>query len=267
MYKILIVDAIKASLVMSSEILKDYCPAASILVASSGSQALQILSHTTPDMCLIDFDLPDSDGPSLILTIRDFYKGPILMTAYPDSIVEEVAQKELFLYSDVSSWIHKPIKAEEVIDKIDYYLFKQRRFLKRFASDLDALVISKAEGRGKRAPKVNGQIINISIGGACMHVPNNFKMKKNTEVMLHMPLPTIEEKLYHKLFDVLKNNLPTQTNNKKIPKKLKYVDTKIKSKIAWYNKSQIGLQFLKLNEQQRQSLTYYLKFEAGNEIP
>ena len=87
MKKVLIADTSKASIVMSSEIFKDTINGCSVDLASCGAQVIEKVKQNKYDMCLIDFDLPDVDGPFLILEIRKYYHGPVLLTAYPDDNV------------------------------------------------------------------------------------------------------------------------------------------------------------------------------------
>ena len=89
MTTILIVDACKPSLVMTSEVFKDKIPGTVVHVSSSGKEAVEFLKENEPNLCVVDFDLPDVDGPSLVEAMRKLYSGPILMTAYPDAMVKE----------------------------------------------------------------------------------------------------------------------------------------------------------------------------------
>ena len=107
---ILIADACKPSLVMSSEVFKDKIAGATILVASTGKQCLELLLVNKPDMCVVDFDLPDADGVTLITAMRKSYRGPILLTAYPDKIVEQAVHSDLFAFNDAGGWVPKPVK-------------------------------------------------------------------------------------------------------------------------------------------------------------
>ena len=64
MTTVLIVDACKPSLVMTSEIFKDKMSGTIVDVAQSGKETIEYLADKTPDLCVIDFDLPDVDGPA-----------------------------------------------------------------------------------------------------------------------------------------------------------------------------------------------------------
>ena len=77
MTTVLIVDACKPSLVMTSEILKDRISGTIVDVSISGRDAIDYLAEKRPDICVIDFDLPDVDGPALVEAMRKIYDGKI----------------------------------------------------------------------------------------------------------------------------------------------------------------------------------------------
>jgi CheY-like chemotaxis protein len=255
MPKVLIADAIKPSLVMSSEIFKDKIPGAEIFVAATGEQALQIMELQKPDICLVDFDLPDVDGPSLVLALRKIFMGPILMTAFPDNQVTAAVSEELFAYNDASAWLSKPIKFDELADRIDKFLIDHHRTGRRFPIKLPMQLIAKAEGRGKRAPKSKGHVLNLSLGGAMVKLDGSLKVKKKQEITVSIAFP---------------GSTPAKTpttkgrsgasTEKKAPKG---AETKIKGTIAWTAKGgHVGVQFSKLTDLQLRGLETFLKAES-----
>ena len=243
MTKILIADACKPSLVMTSEVFKDKIIGTQILVAGNGEDTLEILKTTTPDLCVIDFDLPDVDGASLIVEIRKNYNGPILMTAYPDDIVKKAVASLLYPFNDASDWIAKPINSDLLSEKINKFLTKGHRLGRRFDSEIESILIAKALGRGKRTPKVNCKIINLSMGGACIHLDSESTVKKSQEFTMMMTLPK------------KKSSLPKNQSKKKTASRPKNVETKIRATVAWTApKGKIGLRFEKLTDSQRKGL-------------
>ena len=72
------------------------------------------------------------------------------MTAYPEKMVEQAVQDHLFACNDASAWVAKPIKSEDLEEKIDMFLLDGHRLGKRFESDLSTQLVAKASGRGKR---------------------------------------------------------------------------------------------------------------------
>lgn len=196
--KVHIIDASKASLVMSSEVFKDKIPGSVVsysLTAKDGLAHLQSKrDKDAPDAVVVDFNLPDADGVTLTKELRKFYDGPIFLTAHPDKIVDLAVSEELFYYHDACCWIPKPVRFEVLEKRIEQFVLNRHRILKRFDVAFPTLLVGKGEGRGKRAPKHEGHLINISIGGICMAVNNPAKMRRDEEfvVTLGVPSGTIE---------------------------------------------------------------------------
>lgn len=191
--KVHIIDASKASLVMSSEAFKDKIPGSIVsysLTAKDGLMNLQARDEKdTPDAIVVDFNLPDADGVTLIKELRKFYNGPIFMTAHPDKIVDFAVSEELFHYHDACCWIPKPVRYDVLEKRIEQFVINRHRLLRRFDVTYPSLMVGKGEGRGKRAPKHDGHLINISIGGVCMAVNNPAKLRKDEEFVLTLGVP------------------------------------------------------------------------------
>jgi CheY-like chemotaxis protein len=255
MTKILIADHYKPSLVMTSEIFKDKMPGVIVDVASTGQACLDLLETSSYDMVVVDFDLPDADGISLVHHIRRSYHGPVLLTAYPDKIVYEAVSNELFAYNDVSGWLKKPVKFDDLVEKIERFLVKRYRTTKRFETDLETMLIGKGEGRGKRSPKAAGSITTLSVVGARIELNSSLKMKIGDEITIAFDLPEEVEPS-----KVAGKHLQSEQLSKSRPT-LKSKPSKIKAKIAWTNKgkTEAGVQFDKLSDIQRKTLEDFLK--------
>lgn len=264
---ILIADAIKPSLVMSSEVFKDKIAGATILVATSGKQCLEVLAANKPDMCVVDFDLPDVDGVTLIAAMRKTYRGPILLTAYPDKIVEQAVNTDLFAFNDAGGWVPKPVKFDVLSAKIDQFLLDKYRLGKRFDVEMDTLVIGKGAGRGKRAPKVTGRITNLSLGGACIELDAPMKMKGGEEMMVALMLPNEGEgaKVLAALAPPKKPTLKTPQPKGRVAATTKKpkagTESKIKCTVQWIDKkhTRAGVMFGRLTDQQRKALEELLR--------
>ena len=253
---ILIADACKPSLVMSSEVFKDKIPGACILVANSGKQCLEVLQTEKPDMCVVDFDLPDADGVALINAMRKTYRGPILLTAYPDANVESAVLTDLFAFNDAGAWIQKPVKFDALSEKIDQFLLDKHRLGKRFnveGMEMETLVIGKGAGRGKRAPKVSGRIVNLSLGGVCVEIDEHMAMKGGEEMTVALDLPPVQLKP--------KRKTKTTAAKKKTKKAKSAAEAKIKCKVCWVDKKnlQVGFAFNRLTEVQKKGLESLLR--------
>lgn len=247
MSTVLIVDPSKPSLVMSSEVFKDKIPGITVLVANTGQQALDILEQrasagsAAPDLCVVDFDLPDTDGITLIHMLRKNFRGPIMLTAYPDNVVKNAVAEELFAYDDAGMWIRKPIRAEDLNEKIDRFLVGKFRVQRRFDFTPKTRLLGKSAGRGKRTPKFPGQIVNISVGGACVQLSGAVKLKIGDEVSIELPIPKVEKK-------------GAET-------------AQIKSQVVWRTNDgkRIGITFDKLSDPGRKGLERLLK-QINNSI-
>jgi CheY-like chemotaxis protein len=262
---ILIADSCKPSLVMSSEVFKDKITGATIIVASTGRQALEALQTHKPDMCVVDFDLPDVDGVTLIAAIRKTYRGPILLTAYPDKIVEQAVTSDLFAWGDAGAWIPKPVKFDILSEKIDQFLLDKHRLGKRFDLSLDTMIIGKGAGRGKRAPKVTGRITNLSLGGACIELDEPMRMKGGEEMLVALSLPSEDGKSKLQIKAVLpKGPKAPKGRVAATAKKAKVKDipdARIKCTVAWIDKrcTKAGIQFARLTDIQKKGLEEILR--------
>ncbi|MBF0441192.1 MAG: response regulator [Oligoflexales bacterium] len=249
MTTVLIADQSKPSIVMTSEVFKDKIQGTCVHVASTGKEMLEKLKEMKPDICVIDFDLPDVDGPALIQMARKIYDGPILLTAFPTPIVQEAVNSELFAYHDASDWIPKPVSFDVLSDKIDTYLIKKHRINKRFNANLQAKLIGKAEGRGKRSPKVNGKMINISLNGACIELKEPMKVKKAQEFLVTITPEPVKASKHGKSS---KSSDPQAT----VP----ISEAKIKATIAWQaNKNKIGLKFSASSSSQKNEIESFIR--------
>jgi CheY-like chemotaxis protein len=192
--KVHIIDASKASLVMSSEVFKDKIPGSIVsysLTAKEGLAHLQSrVDQDTPTAVVVDFNLPDADGVTLTKELRKFYNGPIFITAHPDKIIDLAVNEELFFYHDACCWIPKPVRFDVLEKRIEQFVINRHRILKRFDVNYPTLLTGKGEGRGKRAPKFDGRLINISIGGVCMAVNNPGKLLRDEEFVVTLGVPS-----------------------------------------------------------------------------
>jgi CheY-like chemotaxis protein len=252
MTTVLIADSCKPSLVMTSEVFKDKIMGTVVDVAQTGKEALDYLLARRPDLCVVDFDLPDVDGPALVEAMRRVYNGPILMTAFPSDIVKQAVVDNLFAYQDASAWIPKPVNFDDLSEKIDRFLVSKHRLERRFVVSFTTQLVGKAAGRGKRAPKVDGKVLNISLGGALVKITGPLKVKKSQELTLSIELP--------------EQDCDGKVNVRK-KKTLAGAESKIKAKVAWINaKGEVGLQFGKLSDVQRKQLEVYFKNQLSSEI-
>ena len=236
MTKLLIADNSKASLVMSTEVFKEKISGIVISVAKNGRDFLQMLPEISPDIGIVDFDLPDVDGTTLIKYAREIFDGPILLTAYLDDKIKEVISQELFAYEQEGVCIEKPIKFDKMAEVIDRFLISGKRILKRFQAKGDLKLL---HGSGKRSITIKGNLTNISLGGACLSYEVEIDPHINDRAItlsMHLPPPGSSRTL-----------------------------TKLPGKICWINteKKLLGIKFNQLSDTRRRALEKSLRLSAN----
>ena len=123
---VLIVDDEPLSVKILCHHLENYY---TIMLAHSGREALEMISHTAPDIILLDLLMPEMDGYEVYKAIRllPALDGiPVLfITALPDVECEAMG-----LEMGASDYIHKPFSADLVRLRIKNHLaFSQARSL------------------------------------------------------------------------------------------------------------------------------------------
>lgn len=123
---VLIVDDEPLSVkILCHQLENDY----TIILANSGQEALDIVSHTVPDIILLDLLMPGMDGYEVYRAIRDIHKFDgvpvIFITSLPDAECEAMG-----LELGANDFVHKPFVAELVRLRIKNHLaFSQERSL------------------------------------------------------------------------------------------------------------------------------------------
>ena len=84
-----------------------------VLAAYGGEEALK-LSEQSPDLILLDVNMPDIDGFSLCRRIRDFVSCPILFLT---AKIED-ADKVKGFASGGDDYILKPFSSAELLDRV-----------------------------------------------------------------------------------------------------------------------------------------------------
>lgn len=248
MPSVLIVDPIKSSVVMTSEIFKDKVPGIVVRIAKTGELALEMLSSQHFDIIIVDFDLPDADGVTFAKIARKSFKGPILLTAFPEPVVEDAIKTEMFGYDDLASWIKKPLEADNLAKKIDKFLVKKQRIGKRYLTDIQTELVKKSSSK----TQVKGRILNLSLGGALIKWEKPCKINMGDEIAINCELSSLSPKP--------KKSTP-KTSAKSIPSKKDSPKDKVKLKglVAWANKDKIGIRFSELSENQHQEIEKVLR--------
>ncbi|GJM23717.1 MAG: response regulator [Phycisphaerae bacterium] len=87
-----------------------------ILEAGDGVEALKLLETDTPDLMLVDWNMPNMDGITLVRKVRETNKKtPIIMCtteAQKDRVIEAIK-------AGVNNYVVKPFNVESLSEKID----------------------------------------------------------------------------------------------------------------------------------------------------
>ena len=156
---VLIVDDEPLSVkILCHQIENDY----TIILAQSGHEALKVISHTPPDIILLDLVMPDMDGYEVYKAIRmipSLDGVPVLfITALPDVECEAMG-----LEMGANDYVHKPFIADLVRLRIKNHLaFSQERglLLKR-SEELQELNLKLQDeiARSKNIQNANEELI------------------------------------------------------------------------------------------------------------
>lgn len=126
--------------------------------ARSGAEAYQVIAQTGPDLVLLDYFLPDTDGLSILRELRkqDLPIDVILVTANrdPDHI------KQILRHGAID-YVLKPFRFERIQTAFDQYKMTRHTLQKNQQveqSDLDIItgIRPTAEAAGKNTALANG---------------------------------------------------------------------------------------------------------------
>ena len=85
------------------------------LEAADGVEALKVLADTRPDLVLIDWNMPNMDGITLVKKIRETNKTLPLMMCTTEAEKSHVIAA---IRAGVNNYVVKPFKAETLAEKI-----------------------------------------------------------------------------------------------------------------------------------------------------
>lgn len=119
MKRVLVVDDEDDMLWMLQRNLNKGMPGVEILAASSGEEALAILSDKSVNLVITDINMPGMNGLDLLIEINNRYPqtGVIIMTAYPSSAYENEA-----MMSGSLRFIEKPFDINEMRSIVEQHL-------------------------------------------------------------------------------------------------------------------------------------------------
>jgi len=89
--------------------------------AGSVSELAGVLPNVTPDLVLVDIELPQIPGHRLGALIRSRHQVPIVLV----SAMSEERVRKLFEASDADGWICKPLTREKLLGAMTRFVLKQ----------------------------------------------------------------------------------------------------------------------------------------------
>ncbi|HEY6136664.1 MAG TPA: response regulator [Thermoanaerobaculia bacterium] len=93
----------------------------STLSAGSLSELAALLPTASPDLVLVDIELPEIPGHRLGALIRSRHKVPIVLV----SALKEESVRRLFDVSDADGWICKPLTREKLLGAVTRFVLKE----------------------------------------------------------------------------------------------------------------------------------------------
>src|SRR5437762_5522518 len=89
--------------------------------AGSVSELATVLMQSTPDLVLIDIELPQIPGHRLGALIRSRHHVPIVLV----SALSEERVRRLFEASDADGWICKPLTRDKLVGAVTRFVLRQ----------------------------------------------------------------------------------------------------------------------------------------------
>jgi DNA-binding response OmpR family regulator len=92
------------------------------VTAGTVSELAMVLPNITPDLVLVDIELPQIPGHRLGALIRSRHQVPIVLV----SALSEDRVRKLFEASDADGWICKPLTREKLLGAMTRFVLKQK---------------------------------------------------------------------------------------------------------------------------------------------
>lgn len=96
-----------------------------VLEADDAEKAMEIIKYHTPDLILMDINMPDVDGYTLtnhLKSLPGFSKIPIV--AITANVMK--GDREKTIQAGCDGYIEKPIDIDSFLDTIDHFLSNQK---------------------------------------------------------------------------------------------------------------------------------------------
>jgi putative two-component system response regulator len=139
--KIILVDDSRTSLITAKKALADRYD---ILTAPSGKKLFELLERTTPDLILLDIEMPEMGGYDVIKILKDSEESayiPVIFLSGRTDLESEIEGLEL----GAVDYIFKPFSQKLLLRRIESHLAleMQRQELKRYSMNLEGKVVEQ----------------------------------------------------------------------------------------------------------------------------
>jgi uncharacterized protein (TIGR02266 family) len=177
---ILVVDDVPMFREMESLFLSRY---GRVITAASGVEALVAVRREQPDVVVLDFHLPGTDGETLCRQIRALYpagkEGIIVAICSGDSTDYEKA-----IRAGAADALSKPLSRVNLVETVNRFLrFPEVRGMARIDHATTVRVLMDQEERW-------ATMRNLSRGG--MYIEANWSAPQNSEMQLEFRLPEVK---------------------------------------------------------------------------
>jgi CheY-like chemotaxis protein len=92
-----------------------------LVIAENGHKGLKLLSENVYDLVLMDIQMPELDGYETAVIIRKELKSSVPIIAI--TAHSTLKERERCLSLGMNDYISKPFKKEELLEKIDFWVF------------------------------------------------------------------------------------------------------------------------------------------------
>ncbi len=119
--KIMIVEDVRANMVLMTRVLEELLPGAEIFKAENGVEAVKIASNNKLEMIIMDIQMPGMDGLEATRRIRrldQHLNTPIL--ALSAGVMQN--EKELCYQAGMQGFLSKPLQIDQLEQLLDDFL-------------------------------------------------------------------------------------------------------------------------------------------------
>jgi two-component system response regulator BaeR len=81
-----------------------------LMLAANGGEAIVTVRATPPDLYLIDFDLPDTDGVRLAQRLREIHTAPVILVSAYGAAIQRDSHRGI-----ITMYLPKPLDPDEVL--------------------------------------------------------------------------------------------------------------------------------------------------------